>query len=471
MTVARPCLVWLRRDLRLADNPALHAAASRGPVIPVYLHAPTEQDDWPEGGASRWWLHHSLERLGASLVQRQSQLIIRRCGDSLEALRELARETGAGTVYWNRLYEPAAIARDRRIKTALREDGLEAASFNARLLREPWEVRKQEGGSYRAFTPFWRNLRKLGPDSAPLDVPRLPTHDHWPTGEAIADLDLLPAIPWYRGFEPCWTPGEDGAQQRLDAFLRERLSGYGGQRDLPACDSTSGLSPHLHFGEIGPRQVWASVQASRLAGSGDAEKFLAEVGWREFAHHLLYHNPGMPTQPLDRRFEDFPWARDADDALEAWQHGRTGIPIVDAGMRQLWETGWMHNRVRMIVGSLLTKNLRIPWQRGEAWFWDTLVDADLANNSMGWQWIQGCGADAAPYFRIFNPVRQGERFDPDGDYVRRWVPELGKLPAEHIHQPWKAPGSALEQAGLRLGSDYPPPIVDLKESRQQALDA
>ncbi len=464
-------LVWLRRDFRLADNPALSAAASRGPVIPVYLHTPAEDGEWTPGGASRWWLHQSLERLATALGRRQSRLIIRRHDDSLAALRELLEETGAEAVYWNRLYEPEAIQRDRRIKSVLKADGIEVHSFNGRLLREPWEVRKQDGGGYRAFTPFWRALEKLGPDAEPVPAPSLSTPNAWPRGETLAALDLMPPTPWYRGFEPHWTPGEDGALERLERFIRQMLDGYDRQRDIPAEDGTSGLSPHLHFGEITPRQAWAAVKVSKLSASKGAASFLSELGWREFAHHLLYHSPEMPTRPLDRRFEDFPWAGDASDRLQAWRQGLTGIPIVDAGMRQLWETGWMHNRVRMIAGSLLTKNLRVPWQQGEAWFWDTLVDADLANNSMGWQWIQGCGADAAPYFRIFNPVRQGERFDPEGDYVRRWVPELARLPAAHIHQPWEAPAQVLEQAGVRLGRDYPRPIVDLQESRKQALDA
>lgn len=465
----KPALLWLRRDLRLHDNPALLAACRHGAVIPVYLHCPDEDGDWRAGGASRWWLHHSLGALAEALQDRGSRLVIRQGESSLGLLQQLLDETGAGAVHWNRLYEPASRERDRTIKATLREQDLEVHSHNAALLREPWMVKTQTGTPYRAFTPFWRAASK-GSFAAPQPVPEtVPAPADWPSGLAAADLGLLPRIRWDRGLEASWTPGERGAWKRLQTFLRSRLAGYDDRRDLPAVDGTSGLSPHLHFGEIGPRQIASALQ--QLPQDDDRDSFLAEIGWREFAHHLLYQHPEMPERPLDRRFEHFPWSDDQNTALHAWQRGETGIPIVDAGMRQLWQSGWMHNRVRMIVGSLLTKNLRVPWQRGEAWFWDTLVDADLASNSMGWQWIQGSGADAAPYFRIFNPVRQGERFDPEGSYVRQWVPELTRLPAKIIHAPWQATAEQLQQAGVRLGRDYPHPIVDLADSRRQALDA
>ena len=467
-------IIWFRRDLRLADNPALIAAAASGPVLPVYLHAPAEEGHWAPGAASRWWLHHSLTALRDALDAHGLPLLVLRTDDSLATLRELTRRTGARHVAWNRLYEPAAIARDRRIKQALREDGTEVTSHNGALLFEPWEVRKQDGGHYKAFTPFWRALRRIGDPQPPQPVPAMSAPAEVPAGERIGALDLLPSIAWDRGFYDDWQPGEQGAQDRLSRFLEQRLHGYDTNRDWPAVDGTSGLSPHLHAGDISPRQIYAATHehlAAARAPTDDAESFLSEIGWREFAHHLLFHYPDMPEDPLDTRFRSFPWREEPDEALRAWQAGRTGIPIVDAGMRELWATGWMHNRLRMVVGSLLTKNLRIPWQRGEAWFWDTLVDADLASNGMGWQWIQGCGADAAPYFRIFNPVRQGERFDPEGAYVRRWVPELAGLSAKHIHAPWGAPAGELNRAGIRLGRDYPEPIVDLKVSRQQALEA
>ncbi|MEX0731395.1 MAG: deoxyribodipyrimidine photo-lyase [Aquisalimonadaceae bacterium] len=471
----KPQIVWFRRDLRLADNPALVHATRSGPVIPVYLFAPGEDGVWAPGGASRWWLHHSLLALKHTLEERGLRLIIREGTDSLSMLRELVSETDAAGVAWNRLYDPLATARDRIIKRTLRADGMTADSFNAALLQEPWAVTKKDGGPYRAFTPFWRVLRASGIDEPPQPPPgRLNGPEHWPAGLEPDALGLLPSIPWDRGFHAHWTPGEPGATARLEHFLEHALTDYGRRRDLPAEAGTSGLSPHLHLGEISPRQIVAAVNTHRQQyriPEQDVEDFLAELGWREFAHHLLYHQPDMPERPLDARFEHFPWSDNSEPLLRAWQQGRTGIPLVDAGMRELWSTGWMHNRVRMVVGSLLTKNLRIPWQTGEAWFWDTLVDADLASNSMGWQWIQGCGADAAPYFRIFNPVRQGERFDPDGSYVRRWVPELAKLPAKHIHTPWSAPQAVLDAAGVRLGDAYPAPIVDLASSRNDALEA
>lgn len=468
-------IVWFRRDMRLADNPALRYATGRGPVVPVYILAPREESDRPPGRASQWWLHRSLQALSASLLRHGVPLVIRRADDSLGMLRQLLRETGADSVVWNRLYEPMHIDRDRKIMRQLRELGTDVRSFNAALLCEPWTVKKKDGGPYRAFTPYWRaasgDACSQVPETAAGPILGLDTS---PDGLEPGAPDLFPDIPRDRGFHHCWRPGEAGAHARLHAFLERALDGYGVKRNRPAEQGTSGLSPHLHFGEIGPRQIVAALR-QRLAEEGspraDGERFLSELGWREFAHHLLYHHPDMPDEPLDGRFREFPWSRNHDAALRAWQRGQTGIPVVDAGMRQLWSSGWMHNRARMIVGSLLTKNLLIPWQTGQAWFWDTLVDADLANNSMGWQWIQGCGADAAPYFRIFNPVRQAERFDPDGHYVRRWVPELARLPAKHIHAPWEAPPTMLRAAGVRLGKHYPEPVVDLARSRSTALTA
>ncbi|MEX0431112.1 cryptochrome/photolyase family protein [Spiribacter insolitus] len=485
-----PALYWIRRDLRLADNPALTAAAQGGrPVIPVYLHAPDEAGAWAPGEASNWWLHHSLEALAGDLAARGLPLVIRH-GDSLAALESLIAATGAEAVHWNRLYEPALIRRDKGIKQQLKARGLEVHSHNAALLHEPWTVQTGTGGDYKAFTPFWRACRRRAEPASPLPVPErlqapagverldgavMPLD---PGNGPLTALQLLPQVDWAGGLRARWQPGEGGATQRLEAFLEAALAAYDEGRDLPAIAGTSRLSPHLHFGEIGPRQIWQAVQA-KLARHGaegwlvtGAESFLAEIGWREFAHHVLYHHPDFPDAPLNPRFADFPWQADPGERLlSAWQRGETGIPLVDAGMRELYTTGWMHNRVRMVVGSFLVKNLRLPWQAGEGWFWDTLVDADLASNSLGWQWVAGSGADAAPYFRVFNPVRQGERFDASGDYVAHWIPALARLSAKHRHAPWQAPDGVLADAGLTLGVDYPHPMVDLKASRQAALAA
>ena len=467
-------LVWFRRDLRLADNPALEAALDGGPCVAVYVHAPEEEGDWPPGAASQWWLHHSLAALEHALAEHGIPLVIRD-GPTLETLERLAEACSAETVHWNRLYEPAITRRDSEIKSALRRGGLTARSHAAHLLHEPWTVSTQAGGAYRAFTPFWRACRAGSEPPAPRPRPGSGGRAVAPEGVdslALADLGLLPRVRWDAGLEAAWTPGEAGAAEALDRFLDGGLEDYAEGRDRPGSALTSRLSPHLHFGEISPRQVWQAV-SQRMAQGGagvqrGGEAFLRELGWREFAHHVLYHEPELPDQPLDPRFARFPWA---GEDHRAWRRGETGIPMVDAGMRELWHTGWMHNRVRMVVGSLLVKNLRRPWQTGERWFWDTLVDADLASNSLGWQWVAGSGADAAPFFRIFNPVRQGERFDPQGDYVRRWLPELEGMPDSHVHCPWEASDKVLRQAGMRLGEDYPRPVVDLKDSRQQALEA
>jgi deoxyribodipyrimidine photo-lyase len=466
-------LVWLRRDLRLADNPALQAACERsGNVLAVYVHAPDEEQPWAPGAASRWWLHHSLTALREALASRGGALCVRR-GESLQELLAVARECGAQRVYWNRLYEPAVTSRDRRIGTALRESGIDCESFNAGLLFEPWEVRQANGDPYRVFTPFWRNCeRQLDTLPAPLPAPRRVTApERLPASLEIAALGLLPRVHWDAGLASSWTPGEAGAQARIQSFCRTGLHGYATGRNLPGVPGSSRLSPHLHFGEIGPRQCLAAVNAetgSHPAAREPAAVFVRELGWREFAHHLLHHFPDTANAPLDARFESFPWSQDAH-ALEAWRHGRTGYPLVDAGMRELWQTGWMHNRVRMIVASLLTKNLRQHWLDGARWFWDTLVDADLANNTLGWQWTAGCGADAAPYFRVFNPVLQTERFDPQRLYVRRWLPELAALPDKWVHRPFDAPAEVLAAAGVQLGVTYPLPLVELQASRTAAL--
>jgi deoxyribodipyrimidine photo-lyase len=470
---SRATIVWFRQDLRLQDNPALAAAVARGaPVVPVFILDDAAEGNWPAGAAARWWLHHSLTALDAALRERGSRLVLAR-GGSDEVLRGLIAATGADAVFWNRRYEPAAIARDKALKTGL---GVEAMSFNAALLFEPHAVRNKAGAPFQVFTPFWRHCLTLKVDEpVRLRAGEILSPPRWPESCALGELGLLPAIRWDAGFAAAWTPGEAGAQRRLKRFIAEAMDGYGEQRNRPDTDGTSALSPHLHFGEVGPRQIWAAVRTA-AKGSGifppsrGAQVFLSEVGWREFAHHLLYHFPQTVDAPLRTEFAAFPWRSDPGQ-LRAWQRGRTGYPIVDAGMRQLWATGWMHNRVRMIVASFLVKHLRISWQAGAAWFWDTLVDADLANNTLGWQWTAGCGADAAPYFRIFNPMLQGEKFDPAGGYVRRWVPELAGLPDTFIHRPWEAPAEVLATAGVRLGRDYPQPIVDHGEARNAALAA
>lgn len=465
--MTRHVILWFRRDLRLADNPALHAAPARGAVVPVYIHAPDEEAPWAPGGAQKVWLHFTLRALDGDLRALGSRLVIRR-GPTLDTLRELVRETGAEAVFWNRLYEPAVIERDRVIEQGLREEGLHIGNGNAALLHEPWEIATGAGTPYRVFTPFLKSLSRRDatpPTTAPTRLPPVPETTR---GLAAEALDLLPRTPWDRTIRAAWTPGEKGAHAALERFLDTAADSYAEERDRPCMASTSRLSPHLHFGEIGPRQIRHRIREA-AAGRG-TDRFLEELGWREFAHHLLYHYPETPETPLDRRFADFPWVED-EARLQAWRRGRTGIPMVDAGMRELWAAGWMHNRLRMVVASFLIKNLRLPWQAGARWFWDTLVDADLANNTLGWQWVAGCGADAAPYFRIFNPVRQGQRFDPAGDYVRRWVPELARLPVKHIHAPWQAPAAALAAAGVVLDRDYPRPLVDLRESRAAALSA
>jgi len=467
---ASPTLVWFRQDLRLHDNPALSAAILRGrPVVPVYILDGHGDDRWPMGAASRWWLHQSLAALDASLRERGSRLILAR-GESGAVLRDLLAATGADAVYWNRRYEPAVIARDKALKASL---GVEAKSFNASLLFEPHTIQNKAGGPFQVFTPFWRHCLTQTPEE-PVKLPSgaFPSPEAWPDSTDLAALQLLPAINWYTGLAKTWSPGEEAAHKTLKAFCRGRMEAYADQRNRPDLDGTSVLSPHLHFGEIGPRQIWAEVKAA-AKGSGifppsrGAQVFLSEVGWREFAHHLLFHFPHTPERPLRPEFAGFPWVKNSGLML-AWQSGHTGYPIVDAGMRQLWQTGWMHNRVRMVVASFLVKHLRISWQAGAGWFWDTLVDADLASNTLGWQWSAGCGADAAPYFRIFNPVLQGEKFDPEGSYVRRWVPELQGLPASIIHRPWTASAAFLAEAGA---GDYPPPVVDHAEARAKALAA
>jgi deoxyribodipyrimidine photo-lyase len=469
-------IVWFRQDLRLQDNPALAAALKTGgAVLPVYIFDERGEGSWPFGGASRWWLHHSLAALDAALREHGSRLLLAK-GESGAVLRTLINETGATSLYWNRRYEPAIIARDYGLKGELSAAGVDAEDFNASLLFEPHTVQNRSGGPFQVFTPFWRHCLAM-PVEAPgkLRAGDFPVPEKWPASLGLADLKLLPTIKWDAGLAVAWVPGEAAALKRLKKFTAGALAEYSDRRNLPETDGTSALSPYLHFGELGPRQIWAAVRAlSKDSGVFPANRggqvFLSEVGWREFAYHLLFHFPQTPRAPLRREFAAFPWQKNPKRLL-AWQKGRTGYPIVDAGLRQLWTTGWMHNRVRMIVASFLVKHLRISWEEGAAWFWDTLVDADLAANTFGWQWTAGCGADAAPYFRIFNPFLQGAKFDPEGAYVRRWVPELARMPPEFIHMPWEAPLHVLAEAGVKLGSDYPQPMVDHREAREAALAA
>ncbi|WML88981.1 cryptochrome/photolyase family protein [Thiothrix subterranea] len=459
MTIA---IVWLRQDLRLADNPALYQACRTcEQVIPVFIDDPLPSSISQLGAASRVWLHHSLQALDTHLQTLGNRLILRK-GAALPVLQQLIASTGATHVYWNRVYDPASLARDKHIKETLKQT-CEVHSFNASLLNEPWEVLKADGTPYKVFTPFWKAMLKHGIQQLPLPMPeRMVAPANLPDSLPVDALGLLPTIRWDTEMMTHWQVGEAAAMQKLLAFLPQGAD-YKEARNLPAQTGTARLSPHLHFGEISPRQAVYHTEhylQNHPEADGGLRHFLQEIGWREFSYHLLYHFPHTQERALDARFDAFPWAEDYAAVLSRWQQGQTGFPIIDAGMRELWQTGWMHNRVRMIVASLLTKNLLVPWQVGEQWFRDTLVDADLASNVFGWQWTAGCGADAAPYFRIFNPILQSQKFDPEGEYIRRWVPELHARDNKQVHLPRELGD------GLR---DYPLPIVDLKASRKRAL--
>ncbi len=454
-------LVWFRNDLRLTDHPALTAAVAAGrPIVPIYILDEETPGLRSPGGASRWWLHHSLAALDASLKAIGSRLILRR-GPAERIIKEIAEAIDVSGLYWNRTYDRPARERDARLKENVKSRGGTAESFNGNLLFEPWEIKTGTGGPFQVFTPFWRACRSARPPMAPQPPPtKLPAPRKWPASDALDQWGLRPAKPdWAGGLREGWTPGEAAAADCLDRFLDRRLESYRAGRDMPSADATSRLSPHLAFGEISPRRIWHTATATRASAALD--KFLSELGWREFSYHLLFHHDELARRCFRPAFENFPWVNDPQ-VLDAWQRGRTGYPLVDAGMRELWTTGWMHNRVRMITGSFLVKDLMIDWRAGERWFWDTLVDADPANNAASWQWVAGCGADAAPFFRIFNPLLQAEKTDPDGDYVRRWLPELAHLPGAKIHRPWLAdlPGSV-----------YPSRIVDHAAARSRALAA
>ncbi len=468
-------LVWFRRDLRLSDHAALTAALDAfDTIVPVFVWTPDEEGDWPPGGAHRWWMHHSLEALGKSLREKGSRLILR-TGSSADELLDIAKETGAECVFYHRRLEPAVRTRDDAVDKKLRNAGVEPRAFDGYILHDPDAVRTGSGGPYKVFTPFWRKMRAETHISEPLPTPRLGESTApltWPMSAELDDLELLSTIGWDAGFYDVWTPGEKAARGALNRFVDERLIDYPEGRNFPARPLTSELSMRLHWGEVSARQAWRAADDWVRNGAmrEAADKFMSELAWREFSYHLLWHFPHIPTKPLKPKYAAMPW-RDDPDGLRAWQRGETGYPIVDAGMRQLWHIGWMHNRTRMIVASFLIKDLLIPWQEGAQWFWDCLVGGDLANNTQGWQWTAGSGADAQPFFRVFNPVTNGERFDPNGDYVRHWVPELAKMPKKFIHAPWTAPADVLEKAGVVLGENYPHPIVDHGEARLRALEA
>ena len=444
-------IVWHYRDLRIEDNPALNAASS-GKVLPLYIHSPKEEGRWASGAASNWWLHHSLQKLSRQYKELGSRLITR-TGSAMEVLEQLASEVSIDAVYLNHRYEPELKRRDKQVLSKLEARGTSVHRFEGNYLVTPSDILNKTGKPYSVFTPFSKTVMALRLWRDPLPLPRL-TGQPRVKSERVESFDLLPKNGWADPFLERWLPGRDGAMKNLKAF-KKAVDDYEDQRNNPSVAGTSLLSPHLHFGEVSPHEVWRAIEHK----SKERLPFLRQLIWREFGNYFLYHSPTATNFSWKRKFDDFPWEKN-QKALLAWQKGMTGYPIVDAGMRELWQTGWMHNRVRMIVGSFLVKDLFIHWAEGARWFWDTLVDADLANNTLGWQWIAGSGPDAAPYFRIFNPVLQGKKFDPEGVYIRRWIPELAQLPKKWIHCPWEAPEDA---------PNYPKPIVDHSEARKKAL--
>ncbi len=471
--IEKPVIVLFRHDLRLGDNRALYAASQTGkPVIPAFLRDErVSGDNRPTGGAKRWWLHHSLTALAASLQALGAPLVLKR-GRTDDVIDALIKDTGADMVVWNRRYDPPGAEIDEALQAELSHRAIATQSFEGQILHEPYALKTGSGRHYRIYTAFWRALNAMPEPRDPLPAPlALKGWHHRLASDELDDWCLLPQhTDWSQGFSGVWTPGENGALDRLRNFLDGRIGNYSEDRDRPDIDATSRLSPHLAHGEITPFQIWHATKTPMHEARAAIEKFRQELGWREFSYHLLCNNPKLRSENFSTAFDAFPW-ENRPDHLSAWKHGKTGYPIVDAGMRQLWRTGWMHNRVRMIVASFLIKHLLIDWRMGEGWFWDTLVDADPANNAASWQWVAGCGADAAPYFRIFNPVLQGEKFDPTGGYVREFVPELAALPDQYLHRPWTAPGIILDKANIDLGKTYPWPIVEHQHARKRALEA
>ena len=463
-------IFWFRQDLRIVDNPGLSKSLKSDKVLPIYILDDTNSNDFAMGAASRWWLHNSLRELNKNLDNKLSLYK----GDPLEILESLSSRFNIKGIFWNRCYEPWRIERDKKIKSKFIEKDIIVETFNSALLWEPWEILKSDNTPYKVFTPYYRKgcLMSEAPRK-PLSAPNLNTlFEDKENILQLDDLNLLPRIKWYKEMEKLWEPGEKGAHKKLESFLSDGLLGYKEGRNFPSKKNVSQLSAHMHFGEISPNQVWhrAKLKKDLPRIEKDLDHFLSELGWREFSYNLLFHFPELPRENLQKKFDNFPWIEN-EILFDKWKKGLTGYPIVDAGMRELWQTGYMHNRVRMIVGSFLVKNLLLHWHKGEKWFWDCLIDADLASNSASWQWVAGSGADAAPYFRIFNPILQGKRFDPDGSYIKKFIPELEQLPSKYLFSPWEAPIEVLSEANIELGSDYPEPIVDLIKSRDRALEA
>ena len=463
-------IFWFRQDLRIVDNPGLSKSLKSDKVLPIYILDDTNSNDFAMGAASRWWLHNSLRELNKNLDNKLSLYK----GDPSEILESLSSRFNIKGIFWNRCYEPWRIERDKKIKSKFIEKDIIVETFNSALLWEPWEILKSDNTPYKVFTPYYRKgcLMSEAPRK-PLSAPNLNTlFGDKENILQLDDLNLLPRIKWYKEMEKLWEPGEKGAHKKLESFLSDGLAGYKEGRNFPSKKNVSQLSAHMHFGEISPNQVWhrAKLKKDLPRIEKDLDHFLSELGWREFSYNLLFHFPELPRENLQKKFDNFPWIEN-EIFFDKWKKGLTGYPIVDAGMRELWQTGYMHNRVRMIVGSFLVKNLLLHWHKGEEWFWDCLIDADLASNSASWQWVAGSGADAAPYFRIFNPILQGKRFDPDGSYIKKFIPELEQLPSRYLFSPWEAPIEVLSEANIELGSDYPKPIVDLIKSRDRALEA
>ena len=462
-------IVWFRQDLRLEDNPALFEAAKTGDILPIYILDDDNSGDWKMGGASRVWLHYSLSSLNKCLDDN----LVLLTGNPITLIPLLVKLINADGVYWNRCYEPWRINRDKKLKENLNKLNIEVKSFNGSLLWEPWTVTKKDGSPYKVFSPFYKKgcllrenqIRDLYPRPKTLTFCGIPSLKQIKT---LDELFLLPNESWHNKIVENWDIGERGAQEKLKHIVSKKLKDYKKGRDFPSLETTSGLSPHIHFGELSPNQIWIELKKLNNENKEDLNHYLSELGWREFSYYLLFHWPTLPEKSFNKKFENFKWLEDKKGLLN-WQQGKTGYPIIDAGMRQLWQTGFMHNRVRMIVASFLVKNQLIDWRLGQDWFWDTLFDADLASNSASWQWVAGSGADAAPYFRIFNPLLQSEKFDPEGKYIIKYVPELSSLPNKYRHKPWLAPKNILEQSGVSIGEDYPLPILDLKFTRERAL--